>query len=115
MKLPKTKFECNLLKTDYDHVIGVDEVGMGCLAGPVVVCAVAFERKFFDRKHKEFKGLRESKLLLAKKREEYSHKLMIEKDMKFQIAYAYPKTIDRINIYNASREAMRRAIRNLIS
>ena len=114
MKLPKTKFECNLLKTDYDHVIGVDEVGMGCLAGPVVVCAVAFESKFFNQKHKELNGLMESKLLSAKKREEYSRKLIVEKDMEFQVAYAYPRIIDRINIYSASREAMRRAIKKLI-
>ena len=87
---------------------------MGCLAGPVVVCAVAFEKKFFNRNHKELNGLMESKLLSAKKREEYSRKLIVEKDMKFQVAYAYPRIIDRINIYNASREAMRRAIKKLI-
>ena len=115
MKLPHKTLEKNLFKSGYRLIYAVDEVGMGCLAGPVVVCAVAFESKFFNQKHKELKGLMESKLLSAKKREEYSCKLMIEKDMKFQIAYAYPKTIDRINIYNASREAMRRVIRKLIS
>ena len=96
-------------------IYAVDEVGMGCLAGPVVVCAVAFEEKFFNRKHGGLNGLMESKLLSAKQREEYSSKLVVEKDLRFQIAYMSPKIIDRINIYQASREAMRRAIKKLES
>ena len=113
MKLPSKTLEKNLFKSGYRLIYAVDEVGMGCLAGPVVVCAVAFERKFFNRKHKELNGLMESKLLSAKQREEYSSKLIVEKDMKFQVAYAYPRTIDKINIYQASRLAMRKAIKRL--
>lgn len=113
MKLPNKTLERKLFKSGYRLIYAIDEVGMGCLAGPVVVCAVAFERKFFNRKHKELNGLMESKLLSAKQREEYSRKLTIEKDMKFQVAYAYPRTIDKINIYQASRLAMRNAIKKL--
>ena len=114
MKLPNKLLERKLFKSGYRYIIGVDEVGMGCLAGPVVVCAVAFEKGFFERKHRELDGVTDSKLLQIKQREEYAEKLIFEKDMKFQLTYAYPNTIDRLNIYNASREAMRRAIKKLI-
>lgn len=113
MKLPKKTLERNLFKSGYRLIYAVDEVGMGCLAGPVVVCAVAFKRKFFNRNHKELNGLMESKLLSAKQREEYSHKLMTEKDIKFKVACVYPKVIDKINIYNASHQAMKRAVLRL--
>jgi len=114
MKLPNKLLERKLFKSGYRYIIGVDEVGMGCLAGPVVVCAVAFEKGFFERKHRELDGVTDSKLLQIKQREEYAEKLIFEKDMKFQLTYAYPNTIDRLNIYNASREAMRRAIKKLV-
>lgn len=86
---------------------------MGCLAGPVVVCAVALKRKFFDHRHPKLYWLRDSKLLPAKQREEYAEKLMQTANCKWQIAYSYPKTIDKLNVYQASREAMRRAIKKL--
>lgn len=114
MKLPHKTLEKKLFADGYRLIYAVDEVGMGCLAGPVVVCAVAFKRKFFNRKHKELNGLVESKLLSAKQREEYSHKLRTEKDMKFKVACVYPRVIDKINIYNASHQAMRRAIKKLV-
>lgn len=113
MKLPKKSLERNLFKSGYRLIYAVDEVGMGCLAGPVVVCAVAMTSQFYKKSHKEFHGVRDSKLLQAKQREEYAKKLMTEKDIKFQVTYAYPKTIDKLNIYNAARFAMRRAIKNL--
>jgi len=115
MKLPHKTLEKKLFANGYGYIYAVDEVGMGCLAGPVVVCAVGFTKKFFDRKHKELNWLRDSKLLLAKQREEYAGKLMAEKDIQFQLAYVYPKTVDKLNVYNAARLAMRRAIQKLLT
>lgn len=114
MKLPHKTLEKKLFASGYSLVFAVDEVGMGCLAGPVVVCAVGFKKKFFNRKHKELQRLRDSKLLQPKQREEYASKLVANKDIQFQLACVYPKTIDRINVYQASREAMRRAIKKLV-
>lgn len=110
MRLPNKSLERKLFKSGYGYVCAVDEVGMGCLAGPVVVCAVGFSKKFFKRKHKKLHWLRDSKLLQAHQREKYLKELLKTKSLKFKICYTYPKTIDRLNIYNAARQAMKRAI-----
>ncbi len=114
MRLPHKTLEKKLFHGGYRCVIGVDEVGMGCLAGPVVVCAVLFGRKFFRKTHKKLHWLRDSKLLLPHQREKFVSELLKEKGLKFQIARCLPKTIDRMNIYQAARLAMRRAIRKLV-
>ncbi len=113
MKIPQKTLERKLLNSGYNRVIGVDEVGMGCLAGPVVVCAAALGKNFFCKSHPRLHGLRDSKLLLPVKREEFARELFKEKNLQFKIAYCYPKTIDKINIYQAARKAMRRAVKKL--
>lgn len=112
MKFPNKKLELKLF-SDYRYIIGVDEVGMGSLAGPVVVCAVLISRKFFQKNHKNLRGLRDSKLLSVRQREKFAARLMNIKELKSQISICYPKTIDRLNIYQASRLAMRRAVSKL--
>ena len=102
-----------MFRDGYRFVIGVDEVGMGCLAGPVVVCAVLFSKKFFKKTHKKLRWLRDSKLLLPHQREKFVSELLKEKGLKFQTARCLPKTIDKVNIYQAARLAMRRAIGKL--
>ena len=89
-------------------VIGVDEVGMGCLAGPVVVCAVSMDNKYDIG---DF-GVRDSKKMSPKQREACLDKIK-KLNLKYQISLCYPKTIDKINIYQASRKAMRRAVLRL--
>jgi len=114
MKLPQKTLERKLLASGYDQVIGIDEVGMGCLAGPVVVCAVVFDKKFFQKNNPKLRWLRESKLLLPYQREKFAAELLKEKSIKFAICYCYPKTIDRLNIYQAARKAMRGAVNSLV-
>ena len=85
---------------------GLDEVGRGCLAGPVVAAAVILPKDFFHP------ILNDSKQLSAKQRN------LIEKDiLDAAIAYAIAEvdaqTIDKINIYRASMLAMHRAIDQL--
>ena len=113
MKLPTKTIERRLFKSGYRYVIGVDEVGMGCLAGPVVVCAVAMTNSFYKKAHKKLRGLRESKLLSATQREFYARELLKEKDLVHALAYSYPKTIDKLNIYNAARQAMKKSVQKL--
>ncbi|KKT81405.1 MAG: ribonuclease HII [Candidatus Yanofskybacteria bacterium RIFCSPLOWO2_01_FULL_44_22] len=115
MKLPNKSLERNLFMSGYRLIYAVDEVGMGCLAGPVVVCAVAITNQFYKKTHKKLRWLRDSKLLLAKSREFYAEELLKEKDLVYALSYAYPKTIDKLNIYQASRWAMRRAVRKVYS
>jgi ribonuclease HII len=112
MKLPSKTIERGLFARGYTHIVAVDEVGMGCLAGPVVVCATVFERSFFQRTHKKLHGLRDSKLLLPHQRALFSSALRKE-NLRFELAYSFPKTIDKLNIYQAARRAMKRAVEKL--
>jgi ribonuclease HII len=84
-------------------VAGVDEVGRGCLAGPVIAAAVILRKKI--------PGLKDSKKLPKKKREELS--LIIMQNSYFSFGSSSPKEIDKINILQASLLAMKRAILNL--
>ena len=113
MKLPHKTLEKKLFANGYSLIYAVDEVGMGCLAGPVVVCAVGFTNHFYNKMHKKLRWLRDSKMLLAKQREFYAGELLKEKDLVYSLAYAMPKTIDKLNIYGAARLAMKRAIKKV--
>ena len=104
-----------MFRQGYKRVIAVDEVGMGALAGPVVVCAVSFNKKFFLKKHKNLSWLRDSKLLAPHQRENFVRELLKEKNFNYRVSYCFPKTIDRVNIYQAARLAMRRSIKYLVS
>ena len=84
-------------------IVGVDEVGRGCLAGPVYASAVVMEET------QTIDGLKDSKLLTKKKREEV-FKLIIEKSFEYSIASLDNKKIDDLNILNASLEAMENSI-----
>ena len=86
-------------------VIGVDEVGRGCLAGPVYAAAVILPEVF------SIEGLTDSKKLSASRREELS--LAIHEQCEVCIACATVEEIDEINILQASLLAMKRAIEGL--
>ena len=47
VKLPSKNFERNLFKQGFKNIAAIDEVGVGCLAGPVVVCSVMIDKKIF--------------------------------------------------------------------
>lgn len=113
MKLPHKTLERNLFKLGYRYIIGVDEVGMGCLAGPVVVCAVAMTNHFYNKHHRKLRRLRESKLLLPHQREKFSEELLKEKDLAYALSSVSPKVIDKINIYQAARLGMKNSIKKL--
>ncbi len=88
-------------------------MGMGCLAGPVVVCAVMLGKAFYLKKYPKLAGLKESKLMSSRQRELFLKELMKIKNFKYTISYSYPKTIDRVNIYQTARKAMVRSISRL--
>ena len=100
MKIYEHKYE------DLGWICGIDEVGRGPLAGPVVAGAVILPR---DSK---ILYLNDSKQLTAKKRDELYDVIMREA-VAVGIGYASPARIDEINILQATYEAMREAIRNL--
>jgi ribonuclease HII len=84
-------------------VAGVDEVGRGSLFGPVVAAAVILDRGYRVR------GLRDSKLLLADRREVLAERIR-EHAIAWAVAAVDAARIDQINIYQASRVAMRDAV-----
>lgn len=88
-------------------VFGVDEVGRGCLAGPVVTAAVVL------RKSAKHKLIQDSKLLTPQERL-IAYKWLL-KNSNFAISLLHHRTIDYINIYNATLTAMKRAIHQLIA
>ncbi len=90
------------------HVAGVDEVGRGALFGPVVAAAV-----ILDPTHR-IRGLRDSKLLPADRREELAL-LIRQHSIAWAIAAVDSARIDQINIYQASRLAMLHAVQQLAS
>ena len=98
-----------LWKLGYLRVAGVDEVGRGPLAGPVVAAAVVFPPSFRTRK---LPGLRDSKQLTAKARERLAPQVR-----RFAagvgIGSASPSEIDALGIVGATVAAMSRAIREL--
>ncbi len=90
----------------YAYICGIDEVGRGPLAGPVVAGAVILPKDC------DILYINDSKKLSEKKREEL-YEIIKEKAVAVGIGYAGPERIDEINILQATYEAMRDAIRNL--
>ena len=91
---------------DCEYICGIDEVGRGPLAGPVVAGAVILKKDSIPY------YLDDSKKLSEKKREELYDVIMREA-LSVGIGFASEKRIDEINILNATYEAMRSAISNL--
>ncbi|OQW48630.1 MAG: hypothetical protein A4S09_04235 [Proteobacteria bacterium SG_bin7] len=88
-------------------VIGVDEVGRGCLAGPVYAAAVVLDKDFNFKKYK----YTDSKIISAERREELA--VDIKSRFKFSIGIATVEEIFELNILWASMLAMKRAVQGL--
>ena len=99
-------FETECFARGFTCIAGVDEVGMGCLAGPVVAAAVILNPQDLPE------GINDSKKLSAKKRESISLEIK-KRALAFNIAHATVEEIDQINIYHAAKLAMKRAIEGL--
>lgn len=104
----KLSFERALQEKGVKYIAGVDEVGRGPLAGPVVCAAVIMPLD----EASIIVGIDDSKKLSAKKREELSEKIK-EKALCYRIVEIDEKTIDEINILEATRLGMKQAIETL--
>ena len=93
-------------KEGASFIAGVDEVGRGPLAGPVVAAAVILPKNIEDL------GFDDSKKLSASKREEI-YRLIQEKAIAIGIGIVDADIIDQVNIYQASRLAMQQAVSEL--
>jgi len=102
---PDLFFEKRAIRRGATIVAGVDEVGRGPLAGPVVVAAVILNRRKIPE------GIRDSKVLTANARESLYEQLM--KSATVSVVTAPPAVIGEINILHASLWAMRQAVLGL--
>ena len=103
-RVPATRtLENALRRVGFVHVAGVDEVGRGCLAGPVVAAAVVLHP---DR---HVAGVSDSKAVPAAERERLYDEI-VRHAVAWAVAAADPTEIDRINIHQASLRAMQRAV-----
>lgn len=105
-KRPDLRYERRLWVTGLEAVAGVDEAGVGPMAGPVVAAAVIFAPETFIR------GVHDSKQLTPEKREEL-FPVIQQRAHCFGIGVAEVEEIDRRNIYHATMAALLRAVQAL--
>ena len=101
--LARRTLENALRRLGFCRICGVDEVGRGCLAGPVLAGAVVLDPE------RHIAGLRDSKLVPPAERERLYDEI-VSRALSWAVAEASPAEIDRVNIHRASLLAMRRAV-----
>ncbi len=105
-KVNMLAYERKLYKENITLIAGVDEVGRGPLVGPVVAAAVILPKNY------KLAGLTDSKKLSEKKRD-YFYDIIVNDAVSIGVGVVEAKIIDKINIYQASKLAMIKAIENL--
>lgn len=100
------RFENEAREAGYNYIVGIDESGRGPLAGPVVAAAVIIPQDF------DLTGIRDSKMLTPAQRES-AYQRLVSSSAAYGIGIIDSKRIDRINILQATYEAMRAALSDL--
>ncbi|MFH1048655.1 MAG: ribonuclease HII [Patescibacteria group bacterium] len=113
MAKPTFEYENKLVDSGFTNICGIDEVGRGPLAGPVVASAVIISAELFKDSSK-FKSINDSKKLSEKSREKWHDFLTKREKIKWGIGIVSEKIIDRINILEATKLAMMEAIKMLV-
>ncbi len=101
-----TEFERQLRKQGFSILAGIDEVGRGPLAGPVVTSAVILPESFY------LPGLNDSKKIPESKRESF-YEMIYKEALSIGIGVVHSEVIDEINIYQATKKAMIAAVNDL--
>lgn len=96
------------------YIVGIDEVGRGCLAGPVVVAALSMPRAV-RISNRALGKLKDSKKLTKQKREEWYAYLKAHPRLRYAVTRVYPRGIERMNISRAANLAALRAFKRLVS
>lgn len=119
MKYPNFNEEKKLWRKGYKYVVGLDEAGRGPLSGPVVAAAVVIKNfqfsisNFQSNSNFQLSNIKDSKKLSAKKREEIFEILKEMPEIEWGVGRVSERVIDRINILEATKLAMRRAVNNI--
>ncbi|MFC1663614.1 ribonuclease HII [Patescibacteria group bacterium] len=104
------KEERKLWKKGFKRVVCLDESGRGPLSGPVIACALFFQQ---SSRSKQIPKVKDSKKLTPKKREELYKILIGHPQIEWGIGRVSEKVIDKINILEATKLAMKRAVKKL--
>lgn len=110
-----------VFKQGYQVIAGIDEVGRGSLAGPVAAAVVMISAGLFRRRTLNalsvrllaITGIRDSKSLSAKQREEIFEIIKNEPKIEWRVSFVWPRIIDRINIWQATLLAWQRCLKKL--
>ena len=102
-KIDNWQYEKELFNEGYNIIAGVDEVGRGPLIGPVVTACVVLPKNF------KLEGLTDSKKISEKKREIF-YEYIINNCIAYGVGECSPEEIDKYNILEATKIAMKRAI-----
>lgn len=100
------QLEDNLYKAGYHYIAGTDEAGRGPMAGPLVAAAVVLDPFY------RIADLNDSKKLTSKKRAEL-YDVIMAKALEVKVEFIDVQTLDRINVYQASKLAMERCVNQL--
>ncbi|MBI5732645.1 ribonuclease HII [Candidatus Jorgensenbacteria bacterium] len=95
------------------YVIGVDEVGRGALAGPLIVGAVLMSDNIRLTPPRRFLKLRDSKQLSSAQREDWFSYINTNRSISYATARISPRVIDRVNVSNAANIAATRVVEKL--
>lgn len=104
--LQMSEFEKDLRKQGFSILAGIDEVGRGPLAGPVVTSAVILPETFY------LPGLNDSKKIPESKREQF-YETIYKEAISIGVGIVHSEEIDQINIYQATKKAMMASVNNL--
>ena len=107
--VPSLDEESALISQGYRFIAGVDEVGRGALAGPVVAAAVVLPP---NSSFPNLQSVKDSKLVSSEKREDL-YMMIIEESLATGVGIIGSDIIDSVNILNATKIAMREAVRQL--
>lgn len=100
------EIENEIRSKGYKYIACIDEVGRGCLAGDVVACAIIMPKDLI------IEGVKDSKKLTRRKREKLYGEIL-ESSLALGFGQVDSKTIDKINIKESTRLAMKKAVLNL--
>ncbi|KYD08231.1 ribonuclease HII [Heyndrickxia sporothermodurans] len=100
------KYEIDIKQQGFKYIAGIDEVGRGPLAGPVIAAAVILPDDFY------LEGLNDSKQLSEKKRDEF-YTIIMKEAVAVGTGVISAQEIDEVNIYEATKKAMIAAINDL--
>lgn len=102
----RLKYEKDLYSKGYKYIIGLDEAGRGPMAGPLVVAGVILPVGYYDDR------INDSKQLSARKREQL-YDIIIENAIAYNIQVISVEEVDKLNVYQASKTGMLRAIKEI--